>query len=534
MESTKRIAFQLGACYTVGFGVRRDRGRCAEIWEKFQLESFDPGAYEVPKDQKPPKPPLPQTLQRLRRQGQSSTIDHYAYFLEHKDVENATEYLFREAADLVSSLGADNYNTLEVKETLCYLLTKQGRFRETEMISLEVIKTLRTRCGNKTKWLLITNFENTLAMNYHSQGRFVEAQKLAVEVFQARKRNYNDGNAYVLNSMGNLAFIYHSQGRYDEAESLESEVRDKSEKILGVEHEQTLTAMNNLAIHYQVQGRFEQAELIFTPTCNRFEKVLGIEHPQTLFSQNNLLSNYLHQGHYEKAVELGKSLLERATKVLGAEHPTTMRVQSNMLQVYLSQGRRAKAKKRKEEAEDYWRRAECIGYLAVSGGINTLGIAHQDTLSSISDLRLVYLEQKKWEKAEELQSRLLRAMQDIDMMDPNKILTCRDRNMLISVSNLALKLEAEDEWERAEQLLLSVLQAEKELFGVEHPQTLYSMANISRIYWDRDSREKAIEMMEVVVHVCSKGTFLYASEGYDYPQILESWRATMKHDSDTP
>jgi hypothetical protein len=50
--------------------------------------------------------------------------------------------------------------------------------------------------------------------------------------------------------MANLAVTYGSLGKYTEAEKLEIQVLDARNRILGVEHPDTINAMANLAITY--------------------------------------------------------------------------------------------------------------------------------------------------------------------------------------------------------------------------------------------------------------------------------------------
>ena len=53
------------------------------------------------------------------------------------------------------------------------------------------------------------------------QGRWEEAEKLFVEVIEARKAIPKDGHQDTLTSMANLASTYWNQGRWEGAEKLE-------------------------------------------------------------------------------------------------------------------------------------------------------------------------------------------------------------------------------------------------------------------------------------------------------------------------
>ena len=60
--------------------------------------------------------------------------------------------------------------------------------------------------------------------------------------------------------MANLASTYQNQGRWNEAEQLAVQVMDMSKKLLGAEHPDTLKSMANLAGTYHNQGRWNEAE----------------------------------------------------------------------------------------------------------------------------------------------------------------------------------------------------------------------------------------------------------------------------------
>ncbi len=63
-----------------------------------------------------------------------------------------------------------------------------------------------------------------LAVTYWYQGRWDEAEKLNVEVMNARKAKLGVDHPNTLGTMHTLASTYWSQGRWDEAEKLLVEV----------------------------------------------------------------------------------------------------------------------------------------------------------------------------------------------------------------------------------------------------------------------------------------------------------------------
>ncbi|KAK0737945.1 hypothetical protein B0T18DRAFT_375410 [Schizothecium vesticola] len=84
--------------------------------------------------------------------------------------------------------------------------------------------------------------------------------------------------------MGNLASTYRNQGRWLEAEKLEVQVMETSKTKLGADHPDTLTSMNNLAFTWKGQGRHTDALALMEDCAQTRRRVLGEEHPHTLSS----------------------------------------------------------------------------------------------------------------------------------------------------------------------------------------------------------------------------------------------------------
>jgi tetratricopeptide repeat protein len=93
-----------------------------------------------------------------------------------------------------------------------------------------------------------------------NQGRWMEAEKLFVQVMEKRKTVLEPEHPDTLTSMSNLASTYQYQRRWTEAEQLNVQVMETRKRVLGPEHPDTLTSMANLASTYREQGRWTEAE----------------------------------------------------------------------------------------------------------------------------------------------------------------------------------------------------------------------------------------------------------------------------------
>jgi len=67
----------------------------------------------------------------------------------------------------------------------------------------------------------------------------------------------------VAQSLNNLALLYHAQGKYAEAESLYKRSLAIREKVLEPEHAHVAASLNNLAELYHAQGKYAEAEPLY-------------------------------------------------------------------------------------------------------------------------------------------------------------------------------------------------------------------------------------------------------------------------------
>ena len=82
---------------------------------------------------------------------------------------------------------------------------------------------------------------------------------------------------------------------WGEAEKLQVEVMNARNTKLGSDHPDTLTSMANLASTYRNQGRWDEAEKLDVVVVNTRKMKLGSEHPHTL-SLHDALPIYAHTG----------------------------------------------------------------------------------------------------------------------------------------------------------------------------------------------------------------------------------------------
>ncbi|TFK31137.1 hypothetical protein BDQ12DRAFT_565778, partial [Crucibulum laeve] len=72
-----------------------------------------------------------------------------------------------------------------------------------------------------------------------------------------------------------------NQGKWIEAEKLQVEVMEKRQQLLGPAHPDTLRTMGNLAEIYQNQGKLAEAEVLLVQLARNRRENLEFYHPYT-------------------------------------------------------------------------------------------------------------------------------------------------------------------------------------------------------------------------------------------------------------
>ncbi len=308
------------------------------------------------------------------------------FLLSMASYKSAERIYQRVKAESEIRLGPEHSYTLRIGSGLATTYAKQRRLADAEKLGMQVYEA-RMRVSGVEHPLTLSSMGD-LATFYSEQERWAEAIELHLQVLETEKRLLGLEHSKTLISMSNLALTYTYQQSYAKAIKLNLQVLEKRKRVLGAEHSETLISMDNLATIYFKQERWPEAKELQMQVVEMKKKVLGTEHPNTLISMNNLALTYMYQQEYAKAVELNLQVLEMRKRVLGAEHSDTLKSADILASIYFRQQR--------------WPEAKEVQMQAVEMKKTVLGIEHPDTLSSMSNLALTYMYQQKNTKAIEL------------------------------------------------------------------------------------------------------------------------------------
>ncbi|KAJ5472357.1 hypothetical protein N7530_006358 [Penicillium desertorum] len=284
---------------------------------------------------------------------------------------------------------------------------------------------------------------------YDRQGRWNEAEDVALPLIHCRKHLLGETHPDTLMSLSQLAVIYLHQGRWQESEEIGIQVLDARRKMLRDMHPDTLLSESHLGLVYSHQGRWEEAEQIHRRVMMAHAAILGPEDPDTLTSAGFLTSAYGEQGRWEEAEEVGKYALNTCNDVLGPEHPDTLDIMETMASIYMGQ--------------ENWNAAEELYVQVTELRRKVLSDDHPQTLTSEGNIAFLYANMGRYNEAEEINMRVMEALK--------KVCGPEHRRTLASMANLAHIWKNQSHYLKAAEFLDECLQLHERVLGSEDPDT---------------------------------------------------------------
>ena len=102
------------------------------------------------------------------------------------------------------------------------------------------------------------------------------------------------GDPRLAATLNTLAVLYHSQRKYVQAESLYQHVLQLLEQTIGPDHPTLATTLNNLAVVYEAQEKYGEAVPLYQRALALLERTLGPEHPNLAATLDNY-ADLLHK-----------------------------------------------------------------------------------------------------------------------------------------------------------------------------------------------------------------------------------------------
>jgi tetratricopeptide (TPR) repeat protein/predicted Ser/Thr protein kinase len=185
--------------------------------------------------------------------------------------------------------------------------------------------------------------------------------------------------------------------------------------------------------------------------------------------RSTLGETYVGLGDYEAAALHCEKALKLRRAELGEDDSKTLSSMSDLGVVY--------------ERQERWDEAERLHLGALEGRRRLLGADHADTLMSMSNLGTLYFRRGRYDEAEPL---LVEALEQT-----RRALGDKHPSTLNPMNNLANVYAEQGRYDEAEPLMLNTLELKRQVLGEEHPKTLVSVNNLATLYFRQRRYEDA-------------------------------------------
>jgi tetratricopeptide (TPR) repeat protein len=388
------------------------------------------------------------------------------------------ESMYKQALKLSKKLwDAQHTKTLMLRNNLAGLYHEMARYKEAKTKYEELLPLLTETLGLKD-WRTLSTISN-LGEVYYALGDFPEAERRLKQAHDLMEKIESPTNPEAqIVFINNLALLYHTQGRYEEAEK-------QYQKVLSLrpKHPRTLIIKNNLAQLHQDQGRYQVALENYNALLPLAEEIFGPEHPTTLSVLNNLALVYYRLGRYGEAEQAYDALCPRSAKALGDTHPNTLGCRSNLAVVYHAQMRYAKALTLSEEVLTQTKKIR--------------GLKDPNIPIFLTHLGLLLEEMDRYEEAERFYyEAAILTKKAFGILHPKSLEIANNMGLLYHKQS---SFGDKDRYEEAQQLLEMVLRLRKEVLGANHPDTLRSFVSLAGLYRSQGYYQKARKLYETAM-----------------------------------
>ena len=244
-RTCQNAAFELSICHTLGFGVLKDDSKALDLlkYSEKSQEDLVEEINQVRSNDGRPRSRSGVYLSALHRGHTKSTTGGRMY-QEQGLLDKAASWIEQEITDLQRVLGSDHRIIAVLRSTLCKVYVVQERFKE--------------------------------------------AQMLEIQVLDSSSRSLGCDHPDTLGSRSHLAIILYLQKQWGKAELLQRQTVTASLSAIGIDHGGTLTSMALLADMIQDQGRLEEAERLWEHILEIRRRTFGSEDLDTVRASKKL------------------------------------------------------------------------------------------------------------------------------------------------------------------------------------------------------------------------------------------------------
>ncbi|KAL8995893.1 MAG: hypothetical protein Q9169_004467 [Polycauliona sp. 2 TL-2023] len=252
-----------------------------------------------------------------------------------------------------------------------------------------------------------------------------DAERQAKALLGSLERTHGVDHVDTIQAASKLADCLKEQRKYSAAEPLYDRVLKYSREHSQPEDEAMTDVMTSLVSTYRHLDKFAEAAVLNEEILDLHTSILGPDHDTTLYTTAIKAYILYAQSNYDEAAVLECHILSIRTATLGPADPQTLEARENLSKTYLKQHKYAEAAELAESVH---------GIREKSGMEDT----DEDMLSTIMNLKDIYIAAKRWDDARRMIDSELIARQ----MGPKKYKK-GDTAVIAALENLKLVAEGE-------------------------------------------------------------------------------------------
>ena len=195
---------------------------------------------------------------------------------------------------------------------------------------------------------------NNLAVNLHHQNKVDEAEKYYLEALKVLTNLYGTNRPEVASIYNNLAFIYMDNKNYDASENAFKKAYEIKTVVLGKEHPSIGLALSNLGMMYFVKEDFRNAETPLLESINLFYKIKAPKDPFLSLAYYWLGRTYLESNQLKKSEEVLRKSITIREEIFSKNHSKTWSSVGELAICLLRQKKYAESEKLLNETLEFY------------------------------------------------------------------------------------------------------------------------------------------------------------------------------------
>jgi hypothetical protein len=288
-----------------------------------------------------------------------------------------------------------------------------------------------------------------LALTLHHAGA-PEAEDVARDALRRLEARFGSDDLDVLTAKHNLASW--DRGNKLEAQQLARQVFESRRRLLGADHPHTLFSLHSLLAHDVLPEPYPDFIAAYEDLIARRTRVLGADHTTTLTSVSNFVERLIRLERPAQALPLARRLVERRSALYGPDHVATLAAKSRLVLALSSMPEPPSS-----ELETVTRELEAA--LAAMDRYSVYGPHFERTAEALAAACLALQQSGRPELAATLLERALPSV--VQRLGPSS------RTALVVEHNLAAALAANGELEAARRRFADLLARMLESLGVD-------------------------------------------------------------------